>query len=126
MNEVTKILAAIEEGDPGAAGQLGPLVYDELRRLAARRMVRESPGQTLQPAALVHEAYLRLVDTEEAGGWISRAHFFAVAAKAMRRILGDRAGRKRSRRRDEGLARVEYEEANLAVLGIDDPSTRAA
>jgi RNA polymerase sigma factor (TIGR02999 family) len=115
MNEVTRILAAIEQGDPQAAGQLWPLVYEELRRLAALRMAREGPAQTLQPTALVHEAYLRLVGAEEAGGWDSRAHFFAAAAEAMRRILVDRARRRLSLRRGGGLNRAEYDEANLAA-----------
>jgi RNA polymerase sigma factor (TIGR02999 family) len=96
MNEVTRILSAIEQGDAQAAEQLLPLVYAELRRLAARKLAREKPGQTLQATALVHEAYLRLVDTEKAGHWDSRGHFFAAAAEAMRRILVDRA---RDRRR---------------------------
>jgi RNA polymerase sigma factor (TIGR02999 family) len=91
MNEVTRILSAVEHGDPHAAEQLLPLVYNELRHLAAARMAREAPGQTLQPTALVHEAYLRLVDADEAQHWDSRADFFAAAAEAMRRILIDRA-----------------------------------
>jgi RNA polymerase sigma factor (TIGR02999 family) len=115
MNEVTRILWAIERGDPQAARQLWPLVYVELRRLAAQRMIRERPGQTLQPTALVNEAYLRLVGTAEASGWDSRAQFFAAAAEAMRRILVDRARRRRSRKRGGGLARAEYDEANLAA-----------
>src|SRR5262245_25809904 len=87
MSEVTRILAAIERGDPSAASQLLPLVYDELRRLAAQRLAAESAGQTLQATALVHEAYLRLVDVEQAQRWDSRRHFFAACAEAMRRIL---------------------------------------
>src|ERR671935_2042328 len=94
MNEVTRILSAMEQGDPHAAGQLLPLVYEELRRLAAQRMAQEAPGQTLQATALVHEAYLRLVDVEKAQHWNSRSHFFAAAAEAMRRILIEQARRK--------------------------------
>src|SRR5262245_53462355 len=99
MNEVTRILsaaeqgdpAAAEQGDPAAAEQLLPLVYDELRKLAAQRLAQEKAGQTLQPTALVHEAYVRLVDVEQARHWNSRGHFFAAAAEAMRRILIDQA-----------------------------------
>src|SRR5262245_63438476 len=91
MSEVTRILSAIEEGDPHAAGQLLPLVYDELRKLAAQKLACERPGQTLQATALVHEAYLRLVDAEQAQHWNSRGHFFAACAEAMRRILLNRA-----------------------------------
>src|ERR671923_1113961 len=99
MTEVTRILGAIGQGDPQAAAQLLPLVYDELRQLAARRLAREKPGQTLQPTALVHEAYLRLVDVEKAQHWNSRRHFFAAAAEAMRRILVERARRRGSCKR---------------------------
>src|SRR6516225_1634291 len=91
MSNVTQILSAIEQGDPRAAEQLLPLVYDELRKLAAARLAQEKPGQTLQATALVHEAYLRLVDVEEAQQWNSRGHFFAAAAEAMRRILVEQA-----------------------------------
>ena len=94
MHEVTRILSAIEQGDPSAAEQLLPLVYDELRRLAAEKMALEKPGQTLQATALVHEAYIRLVDVEKAQHWNSRGHFFAAAAEAMRRILVEGARRK--------------------------------
>src|SRR5262245_24773403 len=94
MSDVTQILSSIERGDPHAAEQLLPLVYDELRKLAAQRMARESPAQTLQATALVHEAYLRLVDAKQAQHWNSRGHFFAAAAEAMRRILIERARRK--------------------------------
>ena len=94
VGAVTRILNAIEHGDPSAAGQLLPLVYDELRTLAARKMAREAAGQTLQPTALVHEAYLRLVDGDQAPHWNSRGHFFAAAAEAMRRILVEQARRK--------------------------------
>lgn len=96
MSEVTHILSAIEGGDPHAADQLLPLVYEELRKLATRKLGHEMPGQTLQATALVHEAYLRLVDAERAQHWNSRGHFFAAAAEAMRRILVERARHKRS------------------------------
>src|SRR5437868_13782438 len=99
MSEVTRILSAIEAGEPHAAEQLLPLVYDELRQLAAQKLVHEKPGQTLQATALVHEAYLRLVDQEQAQQWDSRGHFFAAAAEAMRRILVDNARRKKSVKR---------------------------
>src|SRR6266851_1109274 len=99
MGDVTRILADIEQGDPRAAEQLLPLVYDELRKLAAQKMAQENPGQTLQATALVHEAYLRLVDTDEVQHWNSRGHFFAAAAEAMRRILIDQARQKHSQRR---------------------------
>ena len=95
MSDVTRILAAIEQGDPNAAEQLLPLIYDELRKLAAAKMAQEAPGQTLQATALVHEAYVRLVDTKKAQNWDSREHFFAAAAEAMRRILVETARRKR-------------------------------
>ena len=104
MNEVTRILSAIEGGDPRAAEQLLPLVYDELRRLAAEKLAREAPGQTLDATALVHEAYLRLVGPDDARRWKDRGHFFAAAAQAMRRILVDNARRKRARKRGAGLA----------------------
>src|SRR5215470_6840886 len=94
MTEVTRILSAIEKGDPSAAEQLLPLVYDELRRLAAQRLAHETPGQTLQATALVHEAYIRLVDVKKAQHWNSRGHFFAAAAEAMRRILVENCRRK--------------------------------
>ena len=99
MTDVTRILSAVMAGDAKAADELLPLVYDELRRLAAERMAREKPGQTLQATALVHEAYLRLVDVERAQHWNSRGHFFAAAAEAMRRILVDNARRKQSKKR---------------------------
>ena len=97
MSDVTRILSAIKQGNPKAAQQLLPLVYEELRKLAAQRLAREKPGQTLQATALVHEAYLRLVGVEKAQQWDSRGHFFAAAAEAMRRILVDNARRKRHR-----------------------------
>src|ERR687894_3132803 len=99
MSEVTHILAAVEQGDPHAAGELLPLVYDELRQLAAQRLAQERPGQTLQATALVHEAYVRLVGTEQAQQWNGRGHFFAAWAEAMRRILIDNARRKQRRKR---------------------------
>src|SRR5438105_11744039 len=99
MSEVTRILSAIEQGDPSAAGELLPLVYEELRQLATQKMAQEAPGQTLQATALVHEAYLRLVDVERAQHWNSRGHFFAAAAEAMRRVLIDNARRRHSQRR---------------------------
>src|SRR5262245_52189670 len=105
MNEVTRVLNAIEQGDPQAAEQLLPLVYDELRRLAAQRLAHEPPGQTLEATALVHEAYVRLVGKGEEQRWDSRGHFFAAAAEAMRRILVENARRKRSRKRGGGRAR---------------------
>ena len=99
MNDVTQILSAIEQGDPHAAEQLLPLVYDELRRLAAQKMAQEKPDQTLQATSLVHEAYIRLVDVAKAPHWNSRGHFFGAAAEAMRRILVDQARRKQSHKR---------------------------
>src|SRR5438128_10161667 len=95
MSDVTRILSAIDRGEPAAADQLLPLVYDELRQLAARKLAREKPGQTLQATALVHEAYLRLVDVDQVQHWNSRGHFFAAAAEAMRRILVESARRKK-------------------------------
>jgi RNA polymerase sigma factor (TIGR02999 family) len=104
MNEVTRVLHQIEQGDPHAAGELLPLVYDELRRLATRRLAQERPGQTLQATALVHEAYLRLVGHEPDRHWDHRGHFFAAAAEAMRRILVERARRKRRRKHGGGFS----------------------
>jgi RNA polymerase sigma factor (TIGR02999 family) len=106
MSEVTHILAAIENGDAHAAEHLLPLVYDELRKLAAQRLAQEKPGQTLQATALVHEAYLRLVGEGEAPHWDSRGHFFAAAAEAMRRILVDAARRRGARKRGADLERI--------------------
>src|SRR2546421_9602072 len=99
MGDVTRILADIEQGDPRAAEQLLPLVYDELRKLAAQKMTQENPGQTLQATALVHDAYIRLVDVEKARHWNSRGHFFAAAAEAMRRILVEQARRRKAAKR---------------------------
>src|SRR5262245_19442795 len=109
MTQVTQILSGIEQGDPDAARQLLPLVYDELRKLAAHRLAHESPGQTLQPTALVHEAYLRLVDVERAQHWNSRGHFFAAAAEAMRRILVDRARERRRVKRGGDRQRIDLD-----------------
>jgi len=109
MNEVTRILEAIDRGDPRAADQLLPLVYDELRRLAAQRLAREAPGQTLQPTGLVHEAYVRLVDVDQAQDWNGRGHFFGAAAEAMRRILVENARRKARIRHGGGLRRVDID-----------------
>src|SRR5438093_12859428 len=107
MTDVTRILSAIEQGDPHAAEKLLPLVYDELRKLAAQKMAQEAPGQTLQATALVHEAYVRLVDTEKVQRWDSRGHFFAAAAEAMRRILVERARHKATLKRGGGQFRVD-------------------
>jgi RNA polymerase sigma factor (TIGR02999 family) len=106
MNEVTRILGAAEQGDPGAAAQLLPLVYQELRMLAAQRMAREPAGQTLQPTALVHEAFIRLIGPADDQRWENRGHFFAAAAEAMRRILVEAARRKKRMRHGGGLRRV--------------------
>jgi RNA polymerase sigma factor (TIGR02999 family) len=118
MNEVTRILRAIEHGDPQAADQLLPLVYRELRQLATQKMAQEKPGQTLQATALVHEAYLRLVEEKKAQHWNSRWHFFGAAAEAMRRILVDNARRKKRPKHGGGRKRVELEEA--CSLAEDD------
>ena len=120
MTEVTRILSSIEQGDPHAAEQLLPLVYDELRKLAAQKLAREAPGQTLEATALVHEAYLRLVDVERAQHWDSRGHFFAAAAEAMRRILIDSARRKKSRKRGGHLKRVELDENFTQTTSPDE------
>jgi RNA polymerase sigma factor (TIGR02999 family) len=113
MNDVTRILSAIEHGDPQAAEQLLPLVYAELRKLAARKLADEKPGQTLQATALVHEAYLRVVDVDQAKHWKSRGHFFAAAAEAIRRILVDRARQKHSQRRGGGRVRRDLRDDDL-------------
>lgn len=117
MSEVTHLLNAIDQGNPQAAAELLPLVYEELRKLAAQRLGREKPGQTLQATALVHEAYLRLVDGPNDHHWNSRGHFFAAAAESMRRILVDRARRKQSTKAGGQHGRVELEEAHLAAPG---------
>src|SRR4051795_4040741 len=130
MSAVTRILSAIERGDPHAARQLLPLVYDALRQLAAQKLARETPGQTLQPTALVHEAYLRLVDVDQAQRWDSRGHFFAAAAEAMRRILVERARRKHSGKHGGDRARQELDPSLLAapeaaddLLALDEALT---
>ena len=115
MTDVTRILSAIEQGDPHVAEQLLPLVYDELRKLAARQLAQEKPGQTLQATALVHEAYLRLVGAETAQPWDGRGHFFAAAAEAMRRILINRARDKGRQKRGGGRRRLDLD--HLAVAG---------
>ncbi len=120
MHEITHILSAIEKGDPRAAEQLLPLVYEELRRLAAQKMKQEAPGQTLQATALVHEAYLRLVDSEKAEDWNSRGHFFAAAAEAMRRILIDRARHKQSLKAGGDRCRVDIADIEPAIAEPDD------
>jgi RNA polymerase sigma factor (TIGR02999 family) len=127
MSEVTRILSAIEQGDAHAAEQLLPLVYQELRKLAAQKLAREKPGQTLQATALVHEAYLRLVNVEKGKRWKSQGHFFAAAAEAMRRILVESARRKRRAKHGGGRERVDIELTNLPtritsddLLALDD------
>jgi RNA polymerase sigma factor (TIGR02999 family) len=127
MSEVTRILFQIEEGDGQAAEQLLPLVYHELRQLAAQKMAQENPGQTLEPTALVHEAYIRLVDGQQAQHWDSRGHFFAAAAEAMRRILVDRARQKLTlkqggqvRRADIDLARLPHHTEGDDILAIHE------
>jgi RNA polymerase sigma factor (TIGR02999 family) len=119
MTEVTRILSAIEQGDPQAAEQLLPLVYDELRKLAAQKMAHERSGQTLQATALVHEAYIRLVDVEKAQHWNSRGHFFAAAAEAMRRILVEKARWKGRDKQGAGLRRHDLRVVEPAVGGPD-------
>jgi RNA polymerase sigma factor (TIGR02999 family) len=116
MNEVTRILSAIEHGEPQAAGQLLPLVYDELRELASQKLAREKPGQTLQATALVHDAYLRLVGQQDPG-WDGRGHFFAAAAEAMRRILVENARRKQAAKAGGGRERLDLAEAEQAIAG---------
>ena len=133
MSDVTRILSAIEQGDAGAAEQLLPLVYEELRKLAAQKMAQEKPGQTLQATALVHEAYIRLVDIEKAQHWESRGHFFAAAAEAMRRILVENARRKKSREGGGRMRRVDLDDAEVTfdqapddLLDLDDALTKLA
>jgi RNA polymerase sigma factor (TIGR02999 family) len=120
MSEVTQLLNAIEQGNPRASDQLLPLVYDELRRLAAQKLANEPPGQTLQPTALVHEAYLRLVQADAEAKWDSCRHFFAAAAEAMRRILVDNARRKRSLKRGGNLQRHELTDVQSMANMPDD------
>ena len=133
MADVTQILSQIEQGDPSAAEQLLPLVYEELRKLAAARLANEKPGQTLQATALVHDAYIRLVDVERAQHWNSRGHFFGAAAEAMRRILVENARRKRAHKSGGDRKKLSLEEADLAIvadpeklLAIDDVLDRLA
>ena len=133
MSEVTRILSAVEQGDPHAAEQLLPLVYDELRKLAAARMGHEAPDHTLQPTALVHEAYLRLVGKDAARHWNGRGHFIAAAAEAMRRILIDAARHRRAGKHGGRHQRVDLLDAELAVdsggddlFAVDDALTRLA
>ena len=120
MTDVTHILSAIEEGDPHAAEKLLPLVYHELRQLAAQKLAHEKPGQTLQSTSLVHEAYLRLVDVDKAQHWNSRGHFFAAAAEAMRRILVERARHKGRMRHGGGRRRLDLLDADVATPPSDD------
>jgi RNA polymerase sigma factor (TIGR02999 family) len=120
MSEVTRILSAIDQGDPSAAEQLLPLVYDELRNLAAQKLAHEKPGQTLDATALVHEAYLRLVDVERVQRWNSRGHYFAAAAEAMRRILIDRARAKQAGKRGGHAQRLDLDAVALLVPDVDE------
>jgi RNA polymerase sigma factor (TIGR02999 family) len=133
MSELTQILHAIDEGDPDAASQLLPLVYDELRKLAAQKLAGETPGQTLEPTALVHEAYLRLAGEKEEQHWDSRGHFFAAAAEAMRRILVEKARQRASLKRGGDRDRVEIAEGLMAaaepredILALDAALTKLA
>jgi RNA polymerase sigma factor (TIGR02999 family) len=133
MNDLIQTLCAIEEGDPHAAEQLLPLVYDELRKLAAQKLAQEKPGQTLQATALVHEAYLRLVDTAKVPQWKSRGHFFAAAAEAMRRILVENARRKGRAKHGGKWKRLELDAEKLPVplpaegmLALDEALVRLA
>ncbi len=133
MTEVTRILDAIEQGDPSAAEKLLPLVYEELRRLAAQKLTHEAPGQTLQATALVHEAYLRLVNTDSARHWNGRGHFFAAAAEAMRRILVENARRKGRLKRGGDRRRVDLGQVEAAaesppddLLALDEALARLA
>lgn len=121
MNDVTRILSAIEQGDPAAAAELLPLVYEDLRKLAALRLAHEKPGQTLQATALVHEAYLRLIGSDDgrASQWDSRGHFFGAAAEAMRRILIDRARNRKRLKRDGERQRIDLDQIQMA---LDTPS----
>jgi RNA polymerase sigma factor (TIGR02999 family) len=121
MHDVTRILSAIEKGDQRASQDLLPLVYEELRKLAANKIAHEPPGQTLQPTALVHEAYLRLVDVEELPSWDCRGHFFAAAAEAMRRILIEQARSKNRQKRGGGRRRVEFDRGAHLAAPMDGP-----
>ena len=122
MQQITQILQAIEQGNASAANDLLPIVYDELRKLAAQRLARESPGQTLQATALVHEAYLRLVggDAQAAGKWDSQGHFFAAAAEAMRRILIDRAREKRAQKRGGARHKLTLDAADITIDAVPE------
>jgi RNA polymerase sigma factor (TIGR02999 family) len=131
VSEITRILSAVSQGDPHAAEQLFPLVYDELRQLAAQKLAHEKPGQTLQPTALVHEAYLRLVGQEEPPPYQDRGHFLAAAAAAMRRILIDNARRKQTQKRGGGLQRQPLEavaapEPDDELLALDEALQKLA
>jgi RNA polymerase sigma factor (TIGR02999 family) len=133
MSEVTRILSALEQGDPKAAEQLLPLVYDELRKLADQKLAQEKPGQTLQATALVHEAYVRLVEPDPTQPWNSRGHFFAAAAEAMRRILVESARRKKRQKHGGDRKRQDLDAEQLAlpepredVLALDEALTRFA
>jgi RNA polymerase sigma factor (TIGR02999 family) len=133
MSEVTRILSAIEQGDSHAAEELLPLVYEELRKLAAQRLAQEKPGQTLQATALVHEAYLRLVDADRAQRWNSRGHFFAAAAEAIRRIIVESARRKNRLKHGRGHERVDLDSGCLVsaapsfdLLALDEALSRLA
>ena len=133
MTDVTRILSAIQQGNPHAAQQLLPLVYEELRKLAAQKLAQEKPGQTLEATALVHKAYLRLVDTDKAQQWNSRGHFFAAAAEAMRRILVESARRKNRLKHGRQLQRVDLDSGclvsatpSLDLLALDEALSRLA
>src|SRR5438876_2674299 len=134
MNEVTRVLSAIDQGDPHAADQLLPLVYDELRKLAAQKLAQEKPGQTLEATALVHGAYLRLVGAANPqAAWDSRRHFFAAAAEAMRRILVENARRKQTEKHGGARRRIDLEEVDVPagsrspdLLALDEALTRLA
>jgi RNA polymerase sigma factor (TIGR02999 family) len=132
MSDASRILSAIEQGDPSAAGQLLPLVYEELRQLAAQKLAQEATGQTLQPTALVHEAYLRLLGEEHEAHWDNRRHFFAAAAEAMRRILIENARRKKRDKHGGGRRRIELPDLPAAdqepddLLALDDALARLA
>ena len=133
MSDVTLILSAIEQGDPSAAEQLLPLVYDELRKLAAARLAQDKPGQTLQATALVHEAWLRLVGSANSSHWNSRGHFFGAAAEAMRRILIDRARDRKRLKREGNRGRIDLDRIEIALntqpddlLDLDDALAKLA